>query len=241
MDEKEKWLSQIASPTITEVLGRFLEEQRMRIKPATFRKYDDVIYFFKESMNGYAYQSLDQEEEEFFDHFYNLEGEEQRQFCDVFGLEKMLENVYEFLDYFMIRKVICGTGMLKAAGTVIKILMKWLADNGYVDTEMAAEYADEAGEASKELPAMEKLANSLWRYAQDQEEIRFRKTIEGYFSVQRVENDRLHLMENGGKTLVLKLPEEITRKCKFGWSIYLELGKAKDGWKILEVGSVYPS
>ena len=62
MDHKEKRLSQITSPTITEVLGRFLEEQRTRIKPATFGKYEDIVYFFKESMNGYAYQSLDEEE-----------------------------------------------------------------------------------------------------------------------------------------------------------------------------------
>ena len=60
MDEKKEWLLQITSPTIAEVLGRFLDEQRMRIKPATFGKYEDIVYFFKESMNGYAYQSLDE-------------------------------------------------------------------------------------------------------------------------------------------------------------------------------------
>jgi len=239
MDEKKEWLLQITSPTIAEVLGRFLEEQRMRIKPATFGKYEDIVYFFKESMNGYAYQSLDEEEEKLFDHFYNLKGEDHREFCDVFGPEKILENVSEFLNYFMTRKVICGKGLLKAAGTVIKRLTKWLAEHGHVDTEMAELYADEAGEASKELPAMEEFSYLLWRYAADQEEIDFEETAEGYFNVLRVENDRLHLADMYAKTLVVKLPEEITGKCKSGWSINLELGKTKDGWKILEVGNVY--
>lgn len=115
----------------------------------------------------------------------------------------------------------------------------WLAEHGHVDTEIAEVYADEAGEASKELPAMEELSYLLWRYAADQEEIDFEETAEGYSNVRRVENDRLHLADVHDRTLVVKLPEEITSKCKSGWSINLELGKTKDGWKILEVGNVY--
>jgi hypothetical protein len=205
----------------------------------TFRKYEDIVYFFKESMNGYAYQGLDLEEGELFNHFYNLKGENRREFCDVFGTEKILENVSEFLNYFMIRKVICGKELLKAAGTVIKRLTKWLAEHGHVDTEMTEVYADEAGEASKNLPVMEELSYLLWRYAADQEEVDFEETAEGYFDVRIVENDRLHLVGMHDRTLVVKLPEEITSKCKPGWSIHLELGKTKDGWKILEVGEVY--
>jgi hypothetical protein len=64
----------------------------------------------------------------------------------------------------------------------------WLAEHGHVDTEIAEVYADEAGEASKELPAMEELSYLLWRYAADQEEIDFEETAEGYFNVRRVEN-----------------------------------------------------
>jgi hypothetical protein len=205
----------------------------------TFRKYEDIVYFFKESMNGYAYQGLDEEEGELFNHFYNLKGENRREFCDVFGTEKILENVSEFLNYFMIRKVICGKELLKAAGTVIKRLTKWLAEHGHVDTEMTEVYADEAGEASKNLPVMEELSYLLWRYAADQEEVDFEETAEGYFDVRIVENDRLHLVGMHDRTLVVKLPEEITSKCKPGWSIHPELGKTKDGWKILEVGEVY--
>jgi len=43
----------------------------------------------------------------------------------------------------------CGKQLLKAAGTVIKKLVKWLAEHGHVDGESADEYADQAGSAFK--------------------------------------------------------------------------------------------
>ena len=86
---------------------------------------------------------------------------------------------------------------------------------------------------------MEEFSYLLWRYAADQEEVDFEETDEGYFDVPIVENDRLHLVGMHDRTLVVKLPEEITGKCKPGWSINLELDNTKDGWKILEVGGVY--
>ena len=90
----------IAQPTIGAVLQEFLAEQQGRLKPRTFRHYEDVIELFEHSMNGYAYNSLDEEEGALFDKLYDEGGIE---FCDIFGPEKILENVDEFLGYF-----ICG-------------------------------------------------------------------------------------------------------------------------------------
>ena len=42
----------IASPTITEVLAAFLDEQRSRLRPATTRQYESAISLFKASMGG---------------------------------------------------------------------------------------------------------------------------------------------------------------------------------------------
>lgn len=94
--KEKKWLWQIASPTITEVLERFLEEQQTRVKADTFQKYADIVYLFRESMNGYAYQYLGKEQKELFDHFYGLQGEDHREFYNIFGPSKILENVSEF-------------------------------------------------------------------------------------------------------------------------------------------------
>ena len=40
----------------------------------------------------------------------------------IFGPEKIPGNVAEFLDYFMVRKVMCGKDLMRAAGTVMKKL-----------------------------------------------------------------------------------------------------------------------
>jgi hypothetical protein len=210
------------------------------VKAATFKKYADIVYLFRESMNCYACQSLGKEQKELFDHFYGLQGEDHREFCDIFGPSEILGNVSEFLNYFMIRKVICGKELLKAAGTVVKKLTKWLAEHGHVEAERAEVHADQAAKASKELPAMEELSELLWRYAEARANIDFQETAEGYFTVRRVENDRLHLEDIGGRTVIILLPAEITSRCKSGWSINLAIGKTKGGWKILEVGNVYP-
>jgi hypothetical protein len=129
MGKKIVRLPKVASPNIAEVLDEFLAEQRNRLKPATLGKYEDVIDLFKSSMNGYACGCLDKGESALFERLYHAEGDAHREFCEIFGPDKILENVREFLDYFMIRKVMCGKELLRAAGTVMKKLARWLADH----------------------------------------------------------------------------------------------------------------
>ena len=44
-----------------------------------------------------------------------------------------MENLGEFLGYFMVRKVVAGQELLRAAGTVTKKLARWLHDQGFID------------------------------------------------------------------------------------------------------------
>ena len=124
MSEHTKKLQQPAEKTIEIVLAEFLEEKQKRLKPSTMRKYKAIIDLFQSSLDGYAYQSLDEQENALFERLYNAEGDEHREFCQVFGPEKIPDNVSEFLNYFMIRKVMCGKELKEAAGTIIKKLGK---------------------------------------------------------------------------------------------------------------------
>lgn len=45
---------EVARPTINEALERFLAEQRTRLSPATFRRYEDVVGLLRHCMDGYA-------------------------------------------------------------------------------------------------------------------------------------------------------------------------------------------
>lgn len=56
-----------------------------------------------------------------------------------------------FLGYFMIRKVMAGQELARAAGTVTKKLSKWLAAKGCISEEEAQDGADEGVKAVRDL------------------------------------------------------------------------------------------
>ncbi len=58
MTKKIVDLPRVAEVTIEQVLDEFLADQQKRLKPKTFKQYEDVVGLFKNSMNSYAYQSL---------------------------------------------------------------------------------------------------------------------------------------------------------------------------------------
>jgi len=231
----------ITQPTISEVLQEFLDEQRQRLKPRTFARYEDVIELFEASMNGYAYNSLDEEEGALFDELYN---EQHVEFCDVFGPEKILGNVGEFLDYFMVRKVIASQELLKAAGTVTKKLARWLEERDYATAEEAEMAVETGAEAARSLPKAEKLAGLFYDFAHSQSPGKVLERIDDRFDIERVEPGKLWLsgwMSRGKGTIgPIAVPREITDLAEEGWSVTLWLGRTRRGWKILDVGNVYP-
>jgi hypothetical protein len=121
--------------TISEVLAEYLRAERGRLAPKTYAQYTEVIALFTQSLNGDAANSLSRFERARFDKLFNAEGEQHREFCDIFGPEHILENVGEFLNYFMVSKVMAGAATLRASGTVMKKLARWLAEHNYVRTE----------------------------------------------------------------------------------------------------------
>ena len=121
--------------TISEVLAEYLRAEKRRLAPKTHARYTEVIALFTHSLNSYAANSLSQFERARFD---KAEGEQHREFCDIFGPEHILENVGEFLNYFMVSKVMAGADTLRASGTVMKKLAKWLAEHDYVSTHDAS-------------------------------------------------------------------------------------------------------
>ena len=106
--------------TISEVVAEYIRAERGRLAPKTYARYTEVIALFTQSLNGYAANSLSRFERARFDKLFNAEGEQHREFCDIFGPEYILENVGEFLNYFMVSKVMAGADTLRASGTVMK-------------------------------------------------------------------------------------------------------------------------
>ena len=62
----------------------------------------------------------------------------------------------------MIRKVMAGQDLKRAAGTVTKKLSTWLAAQGHVAENEAQEGADLGAEAARDLPKAERAARILY-------------------------------------------------------------------------------
>lgn len=249
MDAKIVELARPAEPSIDGVLEEFLEEERARLAPRTFAKYEAVVDLLRSHLNGYAYESLSKPEAALFQRRFSAEGKDHREFCGLFGPEKIVENLGSFLGYFMIRKVIAGEDLLRAAGTATKKLSKWLAAKGYVAEEAAREGAERGGAAARELPRAERAAQILRDAAErlgigpaDLADEDYREF--DHFTIARVEPGRLWLevRERGKRRRCgpIPIPESATSLLREGWDVSCGLGRVGGKWRIVEMASVYP-
>jgi hypothetical protein len=242
-------LPQIANPTITQAFEEFLSEQRHRLKPKTQKQYEAVIDLLQDHLNGYAYEGLSEPERALFEKHVNAEGEEHRQFCQLFGPEKIMENLRGFLGYFMIRKVMAGGDLKRAAGSVTKKLSKWLAEKGYISGESGREGMEEGAEAARDLPKAERAAEILHESVgvlgvdptdlDDDDYLDF-----DHFTISRVEPGKLWFVvfEVGRERKVgpVPVPKQATDVLQEGWEVSCALGRVRGTWRIVEVASVYP-
>jgi hypothetical protein len=249
MNAKIVALPQPFELNISRVLEEFLEVQRTRLAPRTLARYEAVLDLLRSYLNGYAHEHLSAPEAARFERSYNAEGEEHREFCDLFGPGKIVESLDSFLGDFMIRKVIAGEDFLRAAGTVTKKLSKWLAGKGYVSQEAAGEATETSAAAARDLPRAERAARIL-REAADRLEIDVARLAEeeylefDHFTIARVEPGRLWLEVRADRKVrergPIPVPEPATRWLRPGWTISCSLGRVRKSWRLLEFANVYP-
>ncbi|SFM46227.1 hypothetical protein [Thermodesulforhabdus norvegica] len=230
---------QVARPNINELLDEFLQEQNRRLKPATFRQYRVVTELLRHCLDGYGPNFLTDAEYQLYERLYTVKNLE---FCSIFGADKILAGLPTFLGEFMIRKVAASESLLRWSGTVTKKLAKWLADYGYVGKARARKAMRYAAEASKVLPAAERLARLLYEHAHLHAPRFWTMEIDDYFTIEEILPGRLILssLSSDIETVELRLPEEILTHCRVGWHVNLLLGKTPRGWQIIETGNVYP-
>jgi hypothetical protein len=232
-------LAAAAGRTIDDVLTRFLADQEQRLAARTFANYLAVVDLLRHCLNGYGHQYLDDDERVRFEHAFDAGDEEA--FVHLFGPEKIADVLGEFLDYFMVRKVMAGEELLRAAGTVTKKLAKWMAANGYLDAGPAGEAIERGASAARDLPRAERLSRLLYEQAQRVDKNHQLDAgddvLEDYFTIERVEPGALWLTGGIGPVNVDTTASSLARP---GWSVYLVLWRSAGGWQVLEAGNVYP-
>lgn len=114
---------------IKEVFNKFLNEQKERVSEKTYRQYKEIIELFVDYLQGYAWNSLDNADK------LNEEAEKKNlTFAEIYNHSYIWDNVGEFLDYFIPRKVNFGDEfVLKTCPRVIRKLLKWMRDNKLLD------------------------------------------------------------------------------------------------------------
>jgi hypothetical protein len=88
---------------IKEVFDQFLSEQKPKLTPKTYRDYESVIDLFENQLDGYAWNGIDDGEKA-----YDEAKKQKKSFIDLYDHTHIEDNVGEFLDYFVPRKVMSG-------------------------------------------------------------------------------------------------------------------------------------
>lgn len=233
-------MSRVAEATIDGAFERFLSEQRERLSERTYRRYEEVIWLLGQCLDGYAYSSLSDRDRERWQRAFDA-GDE-RAFCRLFGPERIVEHVGGFLDWFMVRKVMAGQELLKAAGTVTGKLVRWLAAQGYIDPQDAEEASGHAREAARDLPTAERLGSLLHDACEepfdlDVDHVADEDWVEEHLQITDVEPGLIFFERDVGP---IEVPTAASDLARPGWSVLITAARVEGRWRLLEVGFVYP-
>ena len=222
--------------TIDQLFQEFLADQEARLSPNTYRRYDDIVDLFGCYLERY-WPSHDEDE-------YSRITDSGGTYCGAFGAEEIVGGLSEFLGYFMPHKVRASKETMKAAGTVTRKLVKWLAERGHVEDADALDMAEErAREATRNLPAARELADLLADYVDQHSPERHAKEIEDHFTISRTGPGKLWLepLTSGDREIgPILVPREVSCECRVGWDISGIAVKTRKGWRLAEVWNVSP-
>jgi len=215
--------------TISQVFAEFLSDQKARLSPRTYARYDTIIDLFKSYMESY-WPGHDQDED-------NRVTKTGGTFCDSFGPEDIIGGYSEFPGYFMPQKVMCGKETMNAAGTVTNKL----ADKGYAEDTSDAQ--GRAQEAAKDLPAAQDVLDLLDDFVAMNAPDKYEDEIEDHFWINKIEPGKLWLEPltmSDGVIGPVPVPREVTQMCGEMWDIGGVVVKTNRGWRLLEVWKVSP-
>lgn len=211
----------------------FLKETSDKLSPKTTQKYDYVLDLFHDYLANYAELS----HEEHKDTGIVLTADTQ---------ELHDGQVSNFLEWFLIRKVIGQAWLYTSAPGIMQKYIKWLNKKGLLAEGAMDDVIETTKKAAKDLPRVEKAASLLYKLC-DKNSDRFsvddfedEDYMEGYGEVTGIIEDKLHLDYEGEKTGPIQINREIAKHLKKGDTVNLVVVRKGKLWYPIEVGNVYP-
>lgn len=143
----------------------------------------------------------------------------------------------------MVRKVMAGQELLKAAGTVTGKLVRWLETQACIEPEAASVAAERARDGARDLPAADRLRSLLYDVAArapeiDVDDVDDEDWAEDQLMISEIKPGRIWFEGGVGPIEVPKKASDLARP---GWRVFVVAARVKRRWHLLEVGSVYPS
>lgn len=211
----------------------FLKETSNKLSPKTTQKYDYVLDLFHDYLANYAELSYEENKDEGI----ILTADTQ---------ELHDGQVSNFLEWFLIRKVIGPAWLYTSAPGIMQKYIKWLNKKGLLAEGAMDDVIETTKKASKDLPRVEKAAALLYKLC-DKNSERFsvddfedEDYMEGYGEVIEISGDKLHLDYEGEKTGPIQITKEIAGYLKKGDTVNLVAVRKGKLWYSVEAGNVYP-
>ena len=165
-------------PVIDQVLEEFLTEQEERLALRTYGQYETVIELLREYLERYVTPS-DPALAKAVDEAHRTGTE--YAVCGLCPPREIVDNIDDFLSWFMVRKVLAGQNLMRAAGTVTRRLGKWLYEHNYIGGDDATVYQDETTRLSRSLPKAKALRDKVVQWVDGLPKMKSEKTYDGHF------------------------------------------------------------
>lgn len=226
------------APTIREAMRGYVAAL-----PARRRREARLgLELLESSLDMYAHDSLPATEAERFDRSYNAEGREHREYCELFGPDKIVPELRLYFGWFLIRKVMARAEELEATVRETESFLEWLRVAGHVTANAAAEGLTLAAQAVRVVRRAEEACHLSYEHLEARQQRATGQVLEGHFRVTRLERGKVWLEsdEEGREFGPFAVPVAVTERLAAGWEVSGAIGRAGRKWVLLEVWNVYP-
>ncbi len=225
-------------PTINQVLDEFLAEQEKRLAPRTYRQYENVIDLLRYCLEDYVVLT-DKKLEKAVDKARDAGAEDA--VCSLCPPREIAGCISEFLGWFMVRKVVAGQDLMRAAGTVTRRLGRWLYEHEYIDIDDAEYFEEEGTQRGRALPKAKGLADRLAAWVENQPAVGSENTHESHFRIEAVTKRGWMVKDVMGHLEGdVFVPSELRNPQQVGWEVSGIIAETPRGLRWVEVWNVYP-
>ncbi|SMB97154.1 hypothetical protein SAMN00808754_1770 [Thermanaeromonas toyohensis ToBE] len=200
---------------LTRVLDAFLDEREKTLSRRTAAKYGRLVSLWQRYLDHHGYCHLLPVEKVLWKRLRKAGTE----ITETFGAQLLVRSSVPFLGEYFLRKVGSDLELVEYAGTIVRKLARWLAQEGFVSSRAASLLWDVGNAARRQLvPAFLAQASINIQYDVWYEIPVYRARGELYEILPgilrfRVKNARVEVA----------LPECVTEYCRPGWVFTLRL------------------